>query len=123
MRYVMNNEKENDIQKMIQEENKVKEIIRKRMLALGSYDESDAEILSYRLAEILINAKNLYTDDFPDLLQADMNDSEKVWNSLMGMRMTLLHIRDCIEEYDMMLLELLKDREKEEDEDGEEDEE
>lgn len=115
-------ENETDFQKMIQEENTVKDIIRKRMNALESYEESDTEILSYRLAEILINAKNLYTEDFPDLLHADLNDGEKVWNSLMGMRMTLLHLRDCIEEYDMMLLELLKDREEVENDIDEDDE-
>ncbi len=117
----MNNE--NELQQMIQEENMVKEIIRKRMNALRSYEENDTEILSYRLAEILINAKNLYTKDLPDLLEADLNDEEKVWNSLMGMRMALLHQRDCIEEFDMMLLELLKDREEDDEDDEDEDEE
>lgn len=113
---------ENDFQKIVQEEITVKEIIRKRMNALQSYEESDTEILSYRLAEILINAKNLYTRDFSDLLQADINDEEKVWNSLMGMRMALLHQRDCIEEFDMMLLELLKDKDKEENDVDDDDE-
>ena len=100
-----------ELKKMIEEEGKIKDIVKKRISALHSYGESNTEILSYRLAEILISAKNLYTKDLMDLVKKDISDEQEVWNSIMGMRMTMLHLKDCVEEFDMMMLELMDDKE------------
>jgi hypothetical protein len=93
------------------------------MAALGSYAPNDAEILAYRLAEIIVCAKNLYLNDFNELAEQNDTDENEAWNSLMGMRMNLLHIKDCIEEFDIMMLELMEKKDEDEEEAVEEDEE
>lgn len=99
-----------DLEKVIAEENAVKDIVRKKISALNSYESHNVEILAYRLAEILTSAKNLYTEYFPELMKADTEDEKAVWEALTALRMNLLHIRDCVEDFDVMLIELMKDK-------------
>ncbi len=110
----MNEIENTELQKTIAEENAVKDIVRKKIAALNSYEKHNEEILAYRLAEILISAKNLYTEYFPDLMKADTEDEKAVWEALTALRMNLLHLRDCVEGFDVMLIELMKDKDESE---------
>ncbi|MCE1248610.1 MAG: hypothetical protein LWY06_18380 [Firmicutes bacterium] len=118
-------ELENDkLQRTLDEEQMLKDVLKRRFAALGSYSPNDAEILAYRLAEIVVCSKNLYLHDFNELVEKHDGDEQETWNSVMGMRMNLLHIKDCIEEFDIMLLELMEGKDEEdEDEEGESDDE
>jgi hypothetical protein len=103
---------EQDLQMTIAEETAVKDILKSRIAGLNSYSEDNAELLSYRLAEIMVLAKDLYTKLFPEYMDADINDRTTMWNQLLGIRMHLLHMRDCVEDFDAGLLELMEDEEK-----------
>jgi len=99
--------KNDNLAKIIKEEVTVKKILMEKISALKSYNESDVEILAYRLAEIMISAKNLYTENFKELIEVDSSREDGVWEVIMAMRMNLLHLRDCIEDFDIMMLDLM----------------
>jgi hypothetical protein len=101
-----------DLQTTIAEESAVKDILKSRINGLKTYSEENAEVLSYRLAEILVLSKDLFTKLFPEYMDADTQEKEAMWNQLLGIRMHLLHLRDCIEDFDASLLELMEDEEK-----------
>lgn len=109
---------EEELRKLLMEEKRVKDIVRGKIDALNVYEPHNSEIISYRLAEILITAKNIYTDCFARMIKVDAKDEKSAWENLTSLRMSLLHIKDCIEDFDMMLLELMQDKNENEEEKG-----
>ncbi|MCD4782306.1 MAG: hypothetical protein K8T10_00595 [Candidatus Eremiobacteraeota bacterium] len=103
-----------DLKKIMFEERAVKDLIKGKIAALESYEDYNTEILAYRLSEILITAKNLYTENFSELMEVDTSDSKKAWDVIMALRMNLLHLRDCIEDFDTMMIQLMEDSEAQE---------
>ena len=107
----MQNNNDEEIKKIMIEKKTVKDLIKDKIKALESYKDYNAEILAYRLAEIIISAKNLYTENFPEIMKVDTSDSKNVWDVIMAMRMNLLHIKDCIEDFDTMMIQLMEEAE------------
>lgn len=102
----------------IEEEQEMKKMIGDKFRNLQPYTDQSREILAYRLSEIMVAVKKLYTEDLQEIRNIDSDREEEMWDSLMGMRMNMLHIKDCIEDFDMMMMELMDDG-KGEDEDEE----
>ena len=107
---------DDDLKNTLSEERAVKVILKKKMEALHSYSEGDSELLAYRLAEIIVLAKNLYTKLFNDLMKSDSRNEEETWSQVMGIRMHLLHLRDCIQDFETDLIDLMEDKKDGEDE-------
>lgn len=98
----------------IAQEKAAKELIKAKFENLGIYSREDAELLSYRLAEILVLSKQLYIELFPEIAAVDDSDEDALWSAISGIRMHLLHTRDCIEDFEHQLIDLMQDDKKEE---------
>ena len=70
----------------------------------------DRQDVAYRIAEIMVAAKDLYTLSLPRLLGE--GESLAFYDELAGLRMTLLHMRDLVTEFDSAFLDaMLHERE------------
>ncbi|MBI3929727.1 MAG: hypothetical protein HY319_29575 [Armatimonadetes bacterium] len=61
----------------------------------------DRQSIAYRISEIMVAAKNLYTESLPRLLQ--QSPGEQVYSAfeeLAGLRMVLLHLHDLIGDFE-----------------------
>lgn len=97
------------------EERIVKDMIEGKFEKMSVYSPEDSEALAYRLAEIIVLAKKLYLEILPEFsTTAAGDDPDANWQLITGVRMHLLHTRDCIEDFEQSLLELMdKDRQEE----------
>jgi len=64
----------------------------------------DREAVAYRIAEVMVLAKQLYTEVLPRLTG---ESEESLFDELAGLRMALLNLRDLISEYDEAFLEAM----------------
>lgn len=64
----------------------------------------DREAVSYRISEIMVCAKNLYTAVLPRLLQ-EKPAGQSMEEEIAGLRMTLLHLRDLVTDFDNVFLD------------------
>lgn len=64
----------------------------------------DREAVSYRISEIMVCAKNLYTSVLPRLLQ-EKPAGQSLEEEIAGLRMTLLHLRDLVTDFDNVFLD------------------
>ncbi len=85
----------------------------------------DRESVAYRIAEVMVLAKQLYMETLPRLMG---ETEETLFDELAGLRMALLNLRDLVSEFDESFLEaMLHQREADADEtpenEGEEEEE
>ncbi len=109
----LQNASDGNLQKIIDQEKMVKEIIKRKLESMQVYSAGDAELLSYRLAEIMVMSKRLYVELLSDFAETDTQDPDSVWEQVSGVRMHLLHMRDCIEDFESGLLEMMDDEKKE----------
>lgn len=66
----------------------------------------DREAVSYRISEIMVCAKELYTTVLPRLLQGD-KETCAMEEEIAGLRMSLLHLRDLVTDFDNVFLEAM----------------
>jgi hypothetical protein len=64
----------------------------------------DREAVAYRIAEVMVLAKHLYTEVLPRLTG---ESEESLFDELAGLRMALLNLRDLVSEYDEAFLEAM----------------
>lgn len=75
-----------------------------RMQAEDCLRPGDRESVAYRIAEVMVLAKQLYLETLPRL----MGESEEtMFDELAGLRMALLNLRDLVSEYDESFLEAM----------------
>lgn len=103
----MNQDRE--MKKTIAEEKAVKDILKDKIIGMKSYSDANADILAYQLAEIIVLAKDLYIKLFPEIMKKDRTQEDEIWKQITGIRVHLLHLKDCIQEFDASLLGLLED--------------
>ncbi len=61
----------------------------------------DRESIAYRIAEVMVTAKALYTELLPRLIREKVvSEPLSLYDELAGLRMSLLHLRDLVTEYD-----------------------
>lgn len=76
----------------------------------------DRESVAYRIAEIMVASKNLYLDSLPRLLEeVKPEHPTSAFEELAGLRMTLLHLRDLVTDFDEAFMEAMA-HQREEDE-------
>jgi hypothetical protein len=79
----------------------IAKVLNLRFVASNLLKAGDCESVAYRVAEIMVAAKNLYTESLPRLTNdAPSADQMPLYEELAGLRMALLHMRDLIGEFD-----------------------
>lgn len=107
------------------EEAAVTKILQAKMGQQECLQEGDRQAVAYRISEIMVAAKELYTKELPRLMNQNAEAAEgEVFQELAGLRMTFLHLRDLITDFDEAFLDAMTHlREADEEEAGDEEEE
>ncbi len=112
----------NDPAKILRaEEATVTAILQSKMTAQDCLREADRQLVAYRIAEIMVSAKELYTKELPRVA-SETNEDSDIFGELAGLRMAFLHIRDLITDFDEAFM-IAMSHQREDDEDEEESEE
>lgn len=81
-------------------------ILKAKMQQQECLKAEDREQIAYRIAELIVASKNLYTKELPTLMQEQSSDSSfNLFNELAGLRMSLLNLRDLITDFDAAFLD------------------
>lgn len=103
-------------EKLLPQELVVTKILHQRMVKEECLQDGDRESVAYRVAEIMVAAKELYTKTLPQVL-AEERDTP-VFEDLAGLRMAFLHIRDLVCDFEDAFMEAMHhQREVDEEED------
>lgn len=83
------------------EEATITAILQSKLRAQQLLREEDQQLVAYRIAEIMVGSKELYTKELPRVV-ADTSDRQDYdfFSELAGLRMSLLHLRDLITDFD-----------------------
>lgn len=102
------NGKSSEDQIMKAEEATVTAILQSKLAAQDCLREEDRQLVSYRIAEIMVAAKELYTKELPRIA-ADASPEEQgdLFLELSGLRMSFLHIRDLITDFDEAFMDAM----------------
>lgn len=83
-------------------------ILKAKMQQQECLKAEDREQIAYRIAELIVASKNLYTKELPTLMQEQNSDSSfNLFNELAGLRMSLLNLRDLITDFDAAFLDAM----------------
>jgi hypothetical protein len=87
-------------------------VLHKRFVADKLLQEGECEAVAYRIAEIMVAAKELYTVTLPRLTedaasQALPSENLGLYEELAGLRMALLHMRDLVSEFDAHFMDAM----------------
>ena len=93
-----------------QEQEQLLYLVLKRLCKIEDLNEGTREPLAYRMAEILVGSKNLYTKILPEFLQSEAGEAGdgNEFERLIGMRMYFLHLRDMVEEFEVAFIKALE---------------
>lgn len=112
------------------EEIAITKLVNRRLQEGGCLRVGTRESVAYRLAEIMVSAKNLYTEVLPRFIEGgadggeyeedeELSESERVFDDLAGVRMAFIHMRDLIVDFEDAFMDAIDDLHGEdEDEDG-----
>ena len=107
------------------EEATVTAILQSKLTLQDCLRENDRQLVAYRIAEIMVAAKELYTKELPRIA-ADHGETEEdvdIFSELAGLRMSFLHLRDLITDFDeSFMIAMSHQREDDGEEEAEEDE-
>ena len=100
------------------EEATVTAILQSKMAAQDCLREEDRQLVAYRIAEIMVAAKELYTKELPRMTAENSEAAHQdLFSELAGVRMSFLHIRDLITDFDeAFMIAMSHQREDDEDE-------
>ena len=82
-------------------------ILHQRLEKEQKLSAGDRESVAYRISEIMVCAKDLYTHSLPRLLQEGTQESNCIEEEITGLRMALLHLRDLVTDFDNTFLEAM----------------
>ena len=106
-------------EKLLPQELVVTKVLHQRMVKEECLQPGDRESVAYRVAEIMVAAKELYTKTLPQVL-AEEGSATPVFEDLAGLRMAFLHIRDLVCDFEDAFMEAMH-HQREVDEEEEED--
>ncbi len=84
----------------------IAQVVHRRMEEEKSLIAGEREAVAYRIAELMVHAKELYTQTLPRLTK-EVNSELPMEEELSGMRMSLLHMRDLITDFDNAYLDAM----------------
>lgn len=90
-----------------QQELAITGVLHRRLEADDCLRPEDRETVAYRVAEIMVHAKSLYTEVLPRLLDQDEADGYTMEEELAGLRMALLHMKDLITDYEVVFMDAM----------------
>ncbi len=94
--------------RMRAEEATLTKILHAKLVREECLQPGDRESVSYRIAEIMVAAKELYTGDLPRLINEEPNETDReIFDELAGLRMTFFHLRDLITDFDEAFLDAM----------------
>ncbi len=87
------------------EELEITRLVHERLRREECLEASDRETVAYRIAEIMVAAKRMYTTSLPRLTNVNGESDSKMDEDLEGLRMTILHLRDLLHDFDATFFE------------------
>lgn len=84
----------------------IAQVLHRRMEDENSLIPGERGAVAYRIAEMMVHAKELYTQTLPRLTK-EVNSELPMEEELSGLRMTLLHMRDLITDFDNAFLDAM----------------
>lgn len=116
----MADEKSSDDSILKTEEAMVTSIIQSKLAANDLLRDSDRQVVAYRIAEIMVASKELYTKELPRVASDLVNDNDDFFTELAGLRMSFLHLRDLITDFDEAFMVAMSHQREDDDETEEE---
>ena len=104
------------------EELEITRLLFERLVKENCLSESERETIAYRIAEIMVAAKRMYTKLLPRLTNVSNESSSPMEDDLAGLQMTFVHLCDLMHEFDSTLLGAIKPPDDESDDDEEDEE-
>jgi hypothetical protein len=89
------------------EELEITRLINDRLRLEDCMEPADRETVAYRIAEIMVSAKRMYTASLPRLTNVNGESSLPMDEDLEGLRMTFLHMRDLLQDFDSTFFEAM----------------
>ena len=87
-------------------EHLIAQVLYRRMEDEKSLITAEREGVAYRIAEVMVQAKDLYTQVLPRLTK-EAESELAMEEEISGMRMALLHLRDLITDFDNAFLDAM----------------
>ncbi len=82
-------------------------VLHRRLQAEECLRPGDRESVAYRIAEIMVHAKSLYTQVLPRLMEEDAAEGYTLFEELAGARMAFVQMKDLVEDFDEAFLEAM----------------
>lgn len=82
------------------EELEVTRLILDRLKVEECLEPSDRETVAYRISEIMVTAKRMYTRTLPRLTNVNGESSQSMDDDMAGLQTTFLHLRDLLHDFD-----------------------
>lgn len=82
-------------------------VLHRRLQAEDCLRPGDRESVAYRVAEIMVQARTLYTEVLPRLMEEDAAEGYTLFEELAGARMAFMHLKDLVEDFDQAFLEAM----------------
>lgn len=89
----------------------IAQVLHSRMEEEKSLIAAERGAVAYRIAEVMVQAKDLYTQVLPRLTK-EVNSELPLEEEIYGLRMTLLHMRDLITDFDNAFLDAMSSERK-----------
>lgn len=105
------------------EEATITAILQSKLRSQDLLREEDQQLVAYRIAEIMVAAKELYTKELPRVASDTPADDVDFFSELAGLRMSLLHIRDLVTDFDEAFMIAMSHQREDDGEDEKEEEE
>lgn len=80
-------------------------VLHRRLAAEDCLRPGDRESVAYRIAEIMVAARSLYTELLPRLMDEDTAEGYSMFEELAGARMAFMNLKDLVEDFDEAFLE------------------
>ena len=80
-------------------------VLHRRLAAEDCLRPGDRESVAYRIAEIMVAARSLYTELLPRLMDEDAAEGYSMFEELAGARMAFINLKDLLDDFDEAFLE------------------
>jgi hypothetical protein len=82
-------------------------VLHRRLQAEDCLRPEDRESVAYRLAEIMVSARSLYTEVLPRLVEEDAAEGVTLFEELAAARMSLMHVKDLVEDFEEVFMQAM----------------
>lgn len=90
------------------EELEITRLIFERLVRENCLTETERETIAYRISEIMVTAKQMYTKSLPRLTNVNGESDSPMEDDLTGLQMTFVHLCDLMHEFDSVFLQSVR---------------